>query len=233
MAEIARYLLPSERHALEVRRHWASLAGNAATTAAFWVGGLIALWLFQDVALLRITCVFFLLFSLAWFGWMVGEWQLERFVVTDRRVLLLTGILTKRIAIMPLAKVTDLTYERTVLGRVLGYGVFIIESAGQQQALSRIDFIPHPDQLYLQVSGLLFGTQSEDDGTGSTGGPGQPPPDYDHYPPGIGGEQGYEPAHAQRLAETQTEDPGLPAWETPQSAQRRSVAPTAPLPYVP
>ncbi|MCW2603745.1 MAG: bacterial domain protein, partial [Pseudonocardiales bacterium] len=171
MAEIAKYLLPSERHALEVRHHWAALSGYAGTAAAFWAGGLLALYLFIDVALLRATFVFFLLFTVAWFLWMVGEWYLERFVVTDRRVLLLTGILTKRVAIMPLAKVTDLTYERTITGRLLGYGVFVIESAGQQQALSRIAYIPHPDQLYQEVSGLLFGSQSgSDDGTGSTGG---------------------------------------------------------------
>jgi hypothetical protein len=179
MSEIARYLLPSEKHAIEVRHHWAYLTPPALTTAAFWIGGLVSLWLFMDVPLLRTACLFFLLFSLLWFAWLVGEWWVERFVVTDRRVLLLTGILTKRVAIMPLAKVTDLTYERTIAGRLLGYGVFIIESAGQQQALRRIEFIPEPDALYHEVSGLLFGSQSlgEDDGTGSNslmGGPDDP-----------------------------------------------------------
>jgi hypothetical protein len=49
-----------------------------------------------------------------------------------------------------------------VPGQILGYGVFIVESAGQDQALSRIAYLPHPDELYQQVSTLLFG--APDDG---------------------------------------------------------------------
>jgi hypothetical protein len=61
------------------------------------------------------------------------------------------------VAIMPLSKVTDMTYERTLFGRILGYGVFVMESAGQDQALSRIGYLPSPDVLYHDVSALLFG----------------------------------------------------------------------------
>lgn len=244
MTEIAKYLLPTERHALEVRHHWAALSGYAGTAAAFWAGGLVALYLFIDVALLRATFVFFLLFTVGWFLWMVGEWHLERFVVTDRRVLLLTGILTKRVAIMPLAKVTDLTYERTVVGRLLGYGVFVIESAGQQQALSRIAYIPHPDRLYHEVSGLLFGSQAgSDDGTGDSGA-NDAAPDRDaaadHPTESVGRHARAEARQARVEARhARPEPPPAPAadppppsvpWELPQPADERASAPTAPLP---
>ena len=257
MSEITKYLLPSETRAIEVRHHWAALSGYAGTAAAFWAGGLLALWLFIDVALLRATFVFFLLFTVAWFLWMVGEWYIERFVVTDRRVLLLTGILTKRVAIMPLAKVTDLTYERTVVGRLLGYGVFVIESAGQQQALSRIEYIPHPDRLYQEVSGLLFGgAPSSDDGTGSGGPPGpRPSGSRAQRPPGPPGPPGPPPRPAlseggrgrhaapseplEQVPPIDEHAAGAPSapidvrpWELPQSADQRAAAPTAPLPSV-
>jgi hypothetical protein len=39
---------------------------------------------------------------------------------------------------------------------VLGYGTFRFESAGQQQALSEITFLPAADVLYRRVSSLLF-----------------------------------------------------------------------------
>ena len=58
---------------------------------------------------------------------------------------------------MPLVKVTDLTYHRSASGMTFGYGKFVVESAGQDQALSTIDFVPHPDRLYQQISDLLFG----------------------------------------------------------------------------
>ena len=47
-------------------------------------------------------------------------------------------------------------------GRILHYGTFIIESAGQDQALSRIDYLAHPLQRYREVSALLFGTSVVD-----------------------------------------------------------------------
>lgn len=173
--KITQYLIPSESHAIEVRHHWAFLGGPIIATVAFWIGGLGLLALTIDLPILRAASVFFLLFSLAWLMWQVTEWWFERFVVTDRRVLLLTGVFTKKVAVMPLAKVTDLTYERSVPGRLLGYGAFIIESAGQQQSLRRIEYIPAPLALYHEVSSLLFGSRSaRDDGTGNDPGTGQP-----------------------------------------------------------
>jgi uncharacterized membrane protein YdbT with pleckstrin-like domain len=97
-----------------------------------------------------------MLAGLIWFGWNWAQWYTEEFVITDRRVLLITGMIGRRVAIMPLSKVTDLTYERSIAGRLLGYGVFVVESAGQNQALSRIDYLPTPDKLYQDVSTLLF-----------------------------------------------------------------------------
>jgi hypothetical protein len=57
---------------------------------------------------------------------------------------------------MPLAKVTDMSFERSAWGRILGYGEFILESAGQNQALDRVNHLPYPEQLYLEVCGLIF-----------------------------------------------------------------------------
>ncbi len=163
MAGLERYLLRTERLQFSVRRHWAALASAGATLVGFWLLGLLGLGLFHDVDLLKLVFVFFLIFSLGWFGWIVADWYVERFVVTDRRVLLISGLLTRKVAVMPLVKVTDLTYEQTITGRALDYGSFVIESAGQHQALSRIDYLPDPNQHYLQVSQLLFGTNADSD----------------------------------------------------------------------
>ena len=39
-------------------------------------------------------------------------------------------------------------------GRILGFGEFIVESAGQDQAMRNVKFLPYPEQLYLEVCGL-------------------------------------------------------------------------------
>jgi hypothetical protein len=47
------------------------------------------------------------------------------------------------------------------MGRILGYGKFILESAGQDQALTNVDYLPYPEQLYLEVCGLIFKDKEE------------------------------------------------------------------------
>jgi uncharacterized membrane protein YdbT with pleckstrin-like domain len=99
-----------------------------------------------------------------YFLWQAINWAVDYFVVTSHRFILTTGLLNRKVAMMPLAKVTDMTFQRSFLGRILGYGTFILESAGQDQALSTVDFIPYPEQLYLEVCSLLFKPLKEEDG---------------------------------------------------------------------
>jgi len=152
-----KYLLPTERTVIRVRRHWATLSSDG-----LQVIGLIVLAGIVSVAgrtsnELQWVAWWILLTAVLRFAFVWGEWFVERFVVTDMRVIITSGIITRKVAMMPLVKVTDMTYERSVLGQMLGYGTFIVESAGQDQALSRINFLPRPDRLYIQVAELLFG----------------------------------------------------------------------------
>lgn len=64
---------------------------------------------------------------------------------------------------MPLSKVTDMSFHRTFIGRLLGYGEFVVESAGQDQALRSIDHIPYPEQLYRVVCGRIFKDAAEEE----------------------------------------------------------------------
>jgi uncharacterized membrane protein YdbT with pleckstrin-like domain len=86
----------------------------------------------------------------------VYEWNENYFVVTSQRMLLSQGLVTKKVNMMPLSKVTDMSFQRSTMGRILGYGEFILESAGQDQALRIVDHLPYPEQLYLEVCGLIF-----------------------------------------------------------------------------
>jgi hypothetical protein len=181
MNSLERYLLPTETTEVLVRRHWACLARSALIGLLFVALALFIITYLGDVGLFATSGALLLFGAIGWFGWVVADWYVERFVITDKRVLLINGLLTKRVAIMPLTKVTDLTYERTLIGRILGYGVFIVESAGQDQALSRIDYLPTPDLLYHQVSALLFGPKpraNREDGSAG------------RRPRGIGGSAG-------------------------------------------
>ena len=87
-------------------------------------------------------------------------------MITDKRVMLAKGLLTHKLAMMPLSKVTDLTFERSLNGRMLGYGSIIVESAGQVQGLDRIDYMPRPEEIYEALSELIFGEKGRTRATG-------------------------------------------------------------------
>jgi hypothetical protein len=72
------------------------------------------------------------------------------------RVLLVSGVIVRTVTLLPLRRITDLTWKETFLGQILGYGTFRFESAGQQHALSEITFLPAAEVLYRRVSALLF-----------------------------------------------------------------------------
>ena len=90
-------------------------------------------------------------------AWRVLEWREDWFVVTDRRLLLRTGLVTRRVAMMPLLKVTDMSYARPPAGRVLGYGEIVIESAGRDQALRRQVMRGADAALHRLPRGLVAG----------------------------------------------------------------------------
>ncbi|UZN04264.1 PH domain-containing protein [Cellulomonas sp. S1-8] len=171
---LRRYVLPGERVVLATRRHWAKLLEPAGVAAAVfcvcaWLtyvlqptlgdGALVVWWLW--------------LAALARFGWFLLVWRVEWFVATDKRMLLLTGLITHQIGMMPLMKVTDMRYSRSVLGQVLGYGQFLLESAGQDQALRQINWVARPDATYRDLCALIFTpvTASQSDGEDDDGGP--------------------------------------------------------------
>ena len=156
-ASVYKHLLPHERQVITVRFHPAvlirpvaevlaglALAGLITATIAKNSGtGLLVVWGLWFLVLLRLL-------------YKVWAWLEDYFVVTSKRMLLATGIFSRRISMMPLTKVTDMRFERSATGRLLGYGTFVVESAGQDQALRTVDHLPYPEQLYLEVCGLIF-----------------------------------------------------------------------------
>jgi Bacterial PH domain len=156
VAELKKYLIAAETPVVVTRRHWASLIKPAGIGVLVLMLGLLLLDFGGDSQAASELGVAVTLAALGWLAWTWGQWSHERFIITDRRVLLVYGLLTQRVGVMPLSKVTDLTYERTLGGRLLGYGAFVVESAGQHQAFNRIDYLPTPDKLYHDVSVLLF-----------------------------------------------------------------------------
>jgi uncharacterized membrane protein YdbT with pleckstrin-like domain len=163
-ASVYRVLLPHERRVITVRFHPAVLIKPVALALA----GLAVAGLLSTVARLDNTDILVVI----WLAWLIllirllykiYVWLEDYFVVTSQRLLLATGVVRKSVKMMPLSKVTDMSFNRSAMGRLLGYGTFVVESAGQDQALRTIDHLPYPEQLYLEVCGLIFKDQGAGD----------------------------------------------------------------------
>lgn len=156
------YLLDSESRVIRVRLHWACLVWDVFEAVALLAVCVMVSYILPPGGwLLQNVLWYAALFVVLRFAYVVLFWWVERIVVTDKRILMTTGVFTTRVLMMPIGKVTDLTYKRTVPGRMLGYGTMIVESAGQIQALNHIDFLPKAEQVYDAISELVFGDKEK------------------------------------------------------------------------
>jgi uncharacterized membrane protein YdbT with pleckstrin-like domain len=154
--DVEKYLLPEERAVVATRRHWAVLIEPTVKFLPLFVlGG----WLLLVNPQNRVSTsagLIVLVVACTYYALRVAEWWMRHFIVSTRRVLLISGVIVRTVTLLPLRRITDLTWKETALGQVLGYGTFRFESAGQQQALSEITYLPGADVLYVRVSALLF-----------------------------------------------------------------------------
>lgn len=158
-----RYLLPQEEVIVAIRHHWGRMIEPVASAFGAFV---LAVWCTINTSagagvIEFVTVVLCLALALR-MAWRAFEWRNEWFVATDKRLLKTYGLITHRIAMMPLRKVTDMNYARSPLGRVLGYGQFIMESAGQDQAMREINWVPDPDVTYRRICDTIFGPGGHD-----------------------------------------------------------------------
>jgi Bacterial PH domain len=161
-AIIYRHLLPREVELAWVHQHRAVLIAPIALTVA---GLLVALILGSTYVHGLANDIMWIAWGLLFLrlAWKVANWAVFYFVVTNERLLLLTGFLTRQVSMMPKTKVTEMRFQRTLPGRLLGYGEFIVESAGPDQALRHVRFIPYPEDLYVLICGMLFPSSADDE----------------------------------------------------------------------
>ncbi|MDO5699104.1 MAG: PH domain-containing protein [Dermatophilus congolensis] len=149
------FLLPEEEIVVASNKHWIAVAEPVVTcllsfALVVWVnsagnsaGGDLFWWLWFAIV--------------ARTAWCLVEWKRTWFIVTDQRLLKITGMVIRKVAMMPIKKITDVNYDRTIPGQILRYGSFRFETPGQDQAFSHIDRMPHPNEMYRAVVEYVLG----------------------------------------------------------------------------
>ncbi len=152
--QIARHLLREEGEVIvdEVRHHWIVYTVPA-------LAGLVGLAL--------IVWVPFISADLGWFPFLLGMAfllyaglkalgeHMDRFVITNMRVFRAKGVFSRQLSTMPLIRILDITVAKPLVGRVLGFGHFVFESAAQEQGLRDIRFVGRPDERDLSIQRVV------------------------------------------------------------------------------
>ena len=97
-------------------------------------------------------------FGLAMLVWSVGiihREHMDRFVITNMRVFRVHGVFSQHTATMPMTRILDISVFQPFVGRLLGYGHLVFESAAQDQGLRDIRYVGRPEQRDLTIQRVI------------------------------------------------------------------------------
>jgi len=148
---VSRYLFPTEKFRGEWRRHWIHPAKSVLTVMLIATLASIAAerrlkpaYVAPSIAGIAAAAALLAVFR-------VLGWYVARFVITNKRLMSTEGLVFRQVAMLPLARVTDVRYVQSPLGRMLSYATFKLESASRRNRLRKIVNLPNPNELYLRL----------------------------------------------------------------------------------
>lgn len=77
------------------------------------------------------------------------------YVLTTARVMRVSGFLSRSAAWIPWVKVTDVRYEASLAGRLLGYATIHIDSANETSGLAEMKNLRDPHAFYVKLTELV------------------------------------------------------------------------------
>ena len=138
---MARYadslLTQGEQIVLRTRQHWLALLSKARQAFFLWIVGiglLVAVILFNvQQGILRdvisVLAVAAFVIGLLIFIYRLWQWWAQDYMITNRRLVKVTGILNKRSADSSLEKINDAILNQSVWGRMFNFGTLEILTA--------------------------------------------------------------------------------------------------------
>ena len=150
MAYPSRLLNDNETVSVDLHPHWWFLVGPILAIGAAIIAGIVTLVATEAESTLRTVAGWATLVALAvsaiWLLGRYGHWLTTHFVVTNRRVIFRSGLLTKRGIEIPVDRVNTVHFHQSVWERVVGAGDLLIESGGET-GQQRFTDIRQPDRV--------------------------------------------------------------------------------------
>jgi uncharacterized membrane protein YdbT with pleckstrin-like domain len=85
--------------------------------------------------------------------WPLLVWRCTHYVVTDERILLQDGVLSRQRRDLPLARVNDHAMSQSLLDRMFGCGTLTVDSIGDQAAV--LVSVPHVQRVQTTLYELI------------------------------------------------------------------------------
>ena len=135
--------------------HWKTLVRPIALTflvvAVLLVGEVLipgGKWAAAERLALAVVAIVLLMW---WLTYPVLKWRSTRYELTTRRMRLRTGVVARNGSDIPLSRITDVSFRKSPLDRILGCGTLVVESAGEHAEII-LRQVPHVER----VSATLF-----------------------------------------------------------------------------
>jgi hypothetical protein len=151
-------LNPEEEIAFELHPHWWYFSGLMGLAVLILVGATVAAYpnLLPQQAQkgLALAVLGTTILGVFWLLARLLIWRTTYFVVTNERVILRQGVLSKHGREILLERIMDLSFHQSLLERMVGTGDLMIESGGES-GQDVFEMIPHPElaerQIYAEI----------------------------------------------------------------------------------
>ena len=92
--------------------------------------------------------------------WPWINWLTSTYTVTNRRIITRKGVFTKTGHDIPLTRISNVAYERSVLDRMLSCGSLVLQTSASDPLL--LDDVPDVETVHVTLTDLLFHTGNPD-----------------------------------------------------------------------
>lgn len=164
-------LAEGEEVVLRLHPHWKKLVG--AILAFVVIVGLAAFgiavspWPVLQYILLGIAALLIILYPLR----RLVTWAATHYVFTTHRILLRHGVLSRSGRDIPLDRINDVSFQHTILERMLGCGTLTVESAGEHGQIVLND-VPRVERTQSTLYQLVEQDSGRQQGPAFSGGSG-------------------------------------------------------------
>ncbi|HEX4289911.1 MAG TPA: PH domain-containing protein [Trebonia sp.] len=132
---VDRSLAVGEQSVASLHPHWKTLVGPVVAAFVIVAALLVGEVLIpggREAAIERLAAAGLAIVLLMWWlTYPLLKWRTTRYELTTRRMRLRTGVVARNGSDIPLSRITDVSFRKSPLDRLLGCGTLVVESAGE------------------------------------------------------------------------------------------------------